>query len=210
MGSVAGRAGGERQQTRDFGHMGRVGTSRTITLSGDRSCRAYDALRQPHMPENFGRGYPEPNLPRHMPENFGRKVTFILLPLPAGQHPLIWPAGKPSADLDPRSRHTRQAYRKRKRGNALDRRESRRARCAGRNRCAPPNRVTQRVVVLPCVAVRELKPDWTFVGTVSTGRQSCDRDRVVSRHRHCACTPLTSGGRVDHGKLIHLSVGRQT
>jgi len=34
---------------------------------------------------------------------------------------------------------------------------------------APPNRVTQRVVVLPCVAVRELKPDWTFVGTVRTG-----------------------------------------
>jgi len=45
------------------------------------------------MPENFGRRYPEPNLPRHMPENFGRKVTFILLEVPAAS------SRTPSSDL---------------------------------------------------------------------------------------------------------------
>jgi len=52
----------------------------TIAMPRDRSCRAYDALRQPHKPDYFGHERPEPNVQLHMPDNFGRVATPISLP----------------------------------------------------------------------------------------------------------------------------------
>ena len=122
------------------GIWGRIGTSRPSLCPGTEVVGHTTPSSGLICPRTSGAGIPSRISPAICPRTSAERSRSSFLrfpPLPAGHHPLIWPAGKPSADLDPRSRHTRQAYRKRKRGNVLDRRESRRARCAGRNRCRP-------------------------------------------------------------------------